>query len=150
MPWIIVNKILTDAVHWMTSRHLSLPVSKRNHSPAPLSEQSCLSSSSSSASCGAVKWIKWGIRVSIFQKQELQLLSFISNCFKLHFHCYKIFAVHMNCTTHVISKSTCTLVALIAMSIWVFILGKKSTHRDQRYFESIHFWPNIFWNHDSK
>merc|ERR1711899_198668 len=42
-----------DAVHWMTSRHLSLPVSKRNHSPAPLSWQSCLSSSSSSASCGA-------------------------------------------------------------------------------------------------
>ena len=98
----------------MTSRHLSLPVSKRNHSPAPLSEQSCLSSSSSSASCGAVKWIKWGIRISVFQKQELQLLSFISNCSKLHFHYHKIFAVHMNCTTHVISKSTCTLVALIA------------------------------------
>lgn len=35
----------------MTSRHLSSPVSNRNHSPAPLSEQSCLSNSSSSESC---------------------------------------------------------------------------------------------------
>ena len=47
---------LTEAVHWMTSRHLSSPVSSRNHSPAPLSKQSCLSSSSSSASCRLTRW----------------------------------------------------------------------------------------------
>merc|ERR1719259_43677 len=38
-----------EAVHWMTSLHLSSPVSRRNHSPAPLSSQSCLSNSSSSS-----------------------------------------------------------------------------------------------------
>lgn len=39
-----------EAVHWMTSRHLVSPDSSLNHSPAPLSSQSCLSSSSSSTS----------------------------------------------------------------------------------------------------
>lgn len=40
---------LTDAVHWMTSLHFSAPVSNLNHSPAPLSSQSCRSNSSSSS-----------------------------------------------------------------------------------------------------